>query len=269
MNKSDTIDQHYLLNEQYKDASNFNTRLHMIQSLSTQPVDWYAWIFSRVKKLPQSRVLELGCGPGYLWQRNLERIPQDWDITLSDFSPGMLKDAHLNLCHSGRHFNFQLVDAQEIPFEDNHFDILIANLMLYHVPDRARAFAEIKRVLKPHGLFYAATVTETAMADLEALMRGAGIQPWEDVVSFSLENGAGQLAPWFSHIERQRLENTVVIKEAEPLITFVRSGIPQSEQNETKFQRLRELLQQELTRRGELRVHMDIGLFEASNISFL
>ncbi|HEX7737291.1 MAG TPA: class I SAM-dependent methyltransferase [Ktedonobacteraceae bacterium] len=269
MNKFETTDQHYLLKEQYKDASNFNTRLHMIQSLSTKPVDWYTWIFSRIKKLPQSRVLELGCGPGYLWQRNLEHIPADWDIMLSDFSPGMLKDAHVNLCHSGRHFNFQLVDAQEIPFENSHFDTVIANLMLYHVPDRVRAFSEIRRVLKPDGFFYAATVTEMALVELSALMRGADIPPWGDVVSFSLENGACQLAPWFSRIERQRLENTVVIKEAEPLVAFIRSAIPREEHNETKFQRLRELIRQELNRRGELHIRIDLGLFEASNISFV
>ncbi|HXR66180.1 MAG TPA: methyltransferase domain-containing protein [Ktedonobacteraceae bacterium] len=264
MNKSDAIDQHYLLNEQYRDASNFNTRLHMIQSLSTQSVDWYTWIFNLLQKPPHSRVLELGCGPGYLWQKNLERIPPDWDITLSDFSPGMLKDAHNNLSHSGRHFAFQLVDAQEIPFEDAHFDIVIANLMLYHVPERARAFAEIRRVLRTDGSFYAATVTEKAFSEVSELMRAAGIPPWEDVVSFSLENGAEQLAPWFPHVERHELENTLLITEADPLLTLIRSGIPQSQYNEAKFQRLRELIQQELSQHGALRLNMNIALFKAS-----
>jgi ubiquinone/menaquinone biosynthesis C-methylase UbiE len=264
MNKSDAINQHYLLNEQYRDASNFNTRLHMIQSLSARPIDWYAWIFNLIQKIPHSRVLELGCGPGYLWQKNMEHIPPNWDITLSDFSPGMLKDAHNNLCHSDRHFAFQLIDAQEIPFEDARFDIVIANLMLYHVPDRARAFAEIRRVLQPDGLFYAATVTEAAFTELAKLMRAADIPPWEDVVSFSLENGAKQLAPWFQHVELYRLENTLIITEAEPLLAFIRSGIPQSQQNEAKFQHLRELIQQELSQHGALHINMDIALFEAS-----
>jgi ubiquinone/menaquinone biosynthesis C-methylase UbiE len=266
MNKSDTMNQHYLLNEQYKDASNFNERLHMIQSLSIQQLDWYKWIFSQIKKAPGLHVLELGCGPGYLWKNNLEHIPSDWDITLSDFSPGMLKEAHNNLSHCSRHFNFQLIDAQEIPFENAHFDMLIANLMLYHVPDRARAFAEIRRVLKPDGIFYAATVTETALANLEKFLFTAGLPVWQDVVGFSLENGAAQLASWFSHIKRHRLDNTLVVKDVEQLISFVRSGIPQNEQSETKFQRLRELLQQELAQHGAIYINMDIGLFEAANI---
>jgi ubiquinone/menaquinone biosynthesis C-methylase UbiE len=265
MNKTDATNQQYLLNEQYKDASNFNTRLHMMQSLGQPPIDWYPWIFSLLKKTLGSHVLELGCGPGYLWLKNLEQIPPSWDITLSDFSPGMLKEAHNNLGHKSRHFTFQLIDAQEIPFEDARFDILIANLMLYHVPDRPRTLSEVRRVLKPNGTFYAATVSETAFASLEKIMSAASISPWEDVVSFSLENGASQLANWFSHIKLHHLENTLVITEAEPLITFIRSGLPQEQQSATKFQRLHELIQQELSRNGDIRVTLDIGLFEASN----
>ena len=264
MNKSDAINQHYLLNEQYKDASNFNTRLHTIQNLSAQPVDWYPWIFNLIKKRPDSRVLELGCGPGYLWQKNLEKIPPSWDITLSDFSAGMLKDAHHTLSNSGRHFTFQLVDAQEIPFEDAHFDILIANLMLYHVPDLPRALAEIQRVLKPDGLFYAATVTETAFATVDRLIRAAGMDSWADVVTFSLENGADQLSRRYAHVDVQRLPIPVVVKEAEPLVTFIRTGVPHDAYSEATFGRLHANIQQELAQKGEIRINMDIGVFEAS-----
>lgn len=264
MNKFDAIDQHYLLQEQYKDASNLNTRLEILQRLSIDTVDWYQWIFGLIKQIPHCRVLELGCGSGNLWQRNLERIPPDWDITLSDFSPGMLKDAHTNLCHSGRHFTFQLVDAQEIPFENNHFDILIANLMLYHVPDRPRAFAEISRVLKPDSLFYAATVSEAAFAGLEKWMSPVGMTTWSDALGFSVENGGEQLASWFSRVELHRLENTLLVKDADSIIEVIRSGAPKGAYDETTYQRLRRLIEQDLAQHGPLRMPMEIGLFEAT-----
>ena len=38
-------------------------------------------------------ILELGCGPAFFWRSNLEHIPDDWEIVLSDFSPGMLQKA--------------------------------------------------------------------------------------------------------------------------------------------------------------------------------
>lgn len=263
MNQDDVINQHYLLNEQYKDASNLSTRLHIIQRLSTSPVDWYRWIFDHIDLAPHCRVLELGCGPGYLWQRNLERIPEDWEIILSDFSPGMLKDARANLVQTRRRFEFQVVDAQEIPFADASFDRLIADLMLYHVPDRHRAFAEISRVLKTDGSFYAATVSGTAFAELEQLMRGAGMKTWNDALTFSIENGEEQLAYWFSSVKLYRLENRLLVTEPDSLLGVIRSGTPRVEYDDATFQRLRFLIEQKLVQEGPLHMRIDIGLFAA------
>jgi len=264
MNRFDLVNQQYLLHEQYKDASNLNTRLYTLQRLSTSHVDWYEWIFRNIRMAPACHVLELGSGPGFLWQKNLARIPRDWQITLSDFSPGMLKEAHNNLSRSQHPFTFQVIDAQAIPLNADLFDRVIANLMLYHVPDRPRAFAEIRRVLKSSGYFYAATVSETAFAGLDDMVREAGLATWHDTINFSMENGCEQLSDWFSEVQLQRLENTLVVTEAGPLVEVIRSGTPRAEQDEAKFQRLDDLIQQRLERDGQLQMTMDIGLFEAS-----
>jgi len=51
------------------------------------------WVFDQFNLAAKSRILEVGCGPGLLWLQNVARIPEGWDITLSDFSPGMLDEA--------------------------------------------------------------------------------------------------------------------------------------------------------------------------------
>ena len=86
-------DQNYLLQQQYKDASNLNARVRLHARFSTNPYHWFLWIFDQFKIPGQARVLELGCGPADLWRMNLERIPPGWDITLSDFSSGMVDQA--------------------------------------------------------------------------------------------------------------------------------------------------------------------------------
>ena len=50
--------------------------------------------------------------------------------------------------------SFEKIDIQSIPFEDNSFDMIIANHMLFHVPDLNKALLEVKRVLKERGYFY-------------------------------------------------------------------------------------------------------------------
>ena len=129
-------DAAYLLRKQYRDASNLNARIDLHKLYSTNTYDWFHWIFDHFEIPAVARVLELGCGPANLWQKNLHRIPEGWDITLSDLSPGMVDKARENLADSAHPFHLQTINAQDIPFPDADFDAVIANHMLYHVPDR-------------------------------------------------------------------------------------------------------------------------------------
>ena len=137
---SKLIDQEYLLTEQYKDATNLNARIDFHRRFSRNKDGWLPWVFDQLKIQAGSRILELGCGPGNLWLANIERVPADWDIVLSDFSPGMLQEAEDNLLPTGRAFQFEVVDAQEIPFEEATFDVVIANHILFFVPDLLRRY---------------------------------------------------------------------------------------------------------------------------------
>ena len=63
---------------------------------------------------PGQRVLELGCGTGAFWEHNLDRVPADWDITISDWQDDMVAAARDRL--DGRHpgFAFTKLDANAI-----------------------------------------------------------------------------------------------------------------------------------------------------------
>ncbi len=138
-------DQKHLLQHQYQNASNLNARISLHARFSLNSYGWHPWVFDQFQLPPNARILELGCGSGALWLRNLERIPAGWDITLSDFSTGMVEDARHKLEGSTHPFTFQQMDAQSIPLPDASVDAVIANHMLYHVPDRNKAFSEIRR----------------------------------------------------------------------------------------------------------------------------
>ena len=72
---------------------------------------------------------------GYLWLTNRHRIPAGWDVTLSDLSAGMLVAAQHQISPYGHAIRFVVQDAQALPFADHCFDAVIANHMLYHVPN--------------------------------------------------------------------------------------------------------------------------------------
>jgi ubiquinone/menaquinone biosynthesis C-methylase UbiE len=266
---SDLNDQNYLLAKQYNTSTNLNARIELELRFSTSPESWFHWIFDRLQIPAHGRVLEIGSGSGMLWRENLDRIPADWQITLSDFSAGMLNDAQQNLGENAERFRFVQCDAQAIPFADDSFDCVIANHMLYHVPDRARAFAEIRRVLASEGHFYAATGGEAHLQEIKQLFERMGIgNSWPTgVTSFSVQNGAAQMRPWFAQVEIIAFEDSLVIPEVEPLIAFTRSFVPSSVITESKVQQLREMVEQELAEHGALHVTKETGLFVASGIA--
>jgi ubiquinone/menaquinone biosynthesis C-methylase UbiE len=255
-------DQPYLLAEQYKDAANLTARIDLHRRFSTNSYGWQRWVFDHFDLPPQARLLELGCGPGDLWRENRRRLPASWDITLSDLSPGMLDQARAALDRVG--LRFQVIDAQYIPYPDAHFDAVVANHMLYHVPDRAAALIEIRRVLRPGGRFYAATVGEGHMQELNDLLRPfmpASQTAFDGGVHFGLENGAAQLAPWFVAIQRDDYVDALVVTEAEPLIAYVRSTRGWSSLPDENIPALITQVEYLLSTRGAIRISKSSGLF--------
>ncbi|HUF00419.1 MAG TPA: methyltransferase domain-containing protein [Anaerolineales bacterium] len=259
-------DQQYLQTDQYKDSSNLNARVVIHQRFSTNQYGWFKWIFDTLHKLPEdARILELGCGHGLLWKENARRIPAGWSITLSDLSSGMLDAAWRNLVVTGRAFRFKEIDAQSIPFEDETFDAIIANHMLYHVPDKPKAIAEIKRELKTDGHFFATTVGANHLKEMTDWFRQIHkSEVWESFANlFTLENGLNQLKPFFPNVTISRYEDNLHVTELEPLIAYFRSGIRAGELSEDEFAKLKTDLKKELKEKGRIFITKDSGLFEA------
>jgi ubiquinone/menaquinone biosynthesis C-methylase UbiE len=259
-------DQEYLLSEQYQDESNLNARIQLHDRFSTNKHGWHRWVFDQLHLPSESRILELGCGTGRLWWENLNRVPRGWDITLSDLSSGMLQEAQRNLRNSQRQFEFRVIDAQAIPFEDESFDAVMANHVLYHVPDRKKAFSEIHRVLRPGGRFYASTVGRAHLRELYELVHrfdpSADLWGAQVSESFLLENGLDQLSEWFSRVTLHRYEDALVITEAKPLVAYVLSSAAKSILA-GKEPQLIKFVEQEMALHNAIYVTKDSGLFEA------
>lgn len=214
--------------EQYRNAANLNTRISLHRSFSTNKYGWQRWILDQLHFPPGSRLLELGGGTGDLWRENQDRVPHRWRIALSDLSPGMVQQARQNLASIPRPFHFLTIDTASIPFESRSLDGVIANHMLYHVPDIAAVLSEIRRVLKPGGRFYASTVGGRHLQEIHELISrfDPGLDLWgkRPSDSFTLESGAKQLESWFSGVILTRYHDALIVTEPAPLVDYVLSG---------------------------------------------
>ena len=259
-------DQQYLTQDQYKGAGNLDARIEVHRRFSTNPQGWFHWVFDTLVELPDNtNVLELGCGTGTLWKECTSRIPDGWSITLTDLSDGMLDAAWRNLVPLGRNFKFEKMDAQSIIYGDKIFDAVIANHMLFHVPDRKKALAEIKRVLKVDGHLIATTVGNHHMQEMYQWLKRVNINKRSDMFSnpFTLENGYQQLQKVFLQVKELRYIDNLEVTEIGPLIAYIRSSIGAVDLSEDKLGELEKELSIILQQEGKIFVTKDSGLFEA------
>ena len=250
------------LKKQYQDASNLDARIRLHQRFSVNKYGWQRWVFDQFQLPARCRLLELGCGPGNLWLENLDRIPAGWEITLTDLSAGMLEETRRNL-EALRQFQYKVIDAQSIPLEAGYFDAVIANHMLYHVPDKAKALSEIRRVLKPEGRFYTSTGGEQSLCELRNLVCkfDAGLAAWgRGGDSFTLENGMAQLSHQFTKVRLYRYENALEVTEVAPLVDYILSGrVHFSTEKQAEF---KEFVAREMEAcAGVFHVTIEAGLF--------
>jgi SAM-dependent methyltransferase len=237
-------DQAYLREEQYRDDSNLRARMDLHLRFSTNPEPWHRWVFDRFDFPAEARILEAGCGPGELWLQNLDRLPPGWELMLSDLSAGMLDKAHAGL---GDRATYQVADAQELPFEDESFDGVVANHMLYHMPDRLRALREFARVLRPGGRFLSSTNGADHLKEIKELY--VDRRPWE----YRLEEAADELRAVFTDVELDVYPCDLEVTEVEPVVAFVRSMDPGIED-------LEEVVRATIERKGSFHVTKSTGL---------
>lgn len=275
---SRTTDPNYLRSEQYNNTDKLAARIRLHRRFSTNPVNIYHWMFDHLLEhtlVQPNRILELGCGRGDLWHENAARIPDAWEITLTDFSPGMLEDCQRHLGDLAPRFSFQAADAQHIPYPAQQFDVVLANMMLYHVPDLKRALAEIRRVLHPGGVLFAMTNGDNHLHELYRLaeqFEAAGQSDPSTVGytsafrhTFSLQNGAEQLKQQFAGVQMHPYEDSLAVTEVGPLLDYLASMIsaPGERILSEHGQQLAAAVEQQIAEQGAFRIRKETGLFIA------
>lgn len=107
---------------------------------------WFfsGWRAETLAFLPEhARILELGSGTGL----NFRFYPESTQSVSSELSAGMLTVARTRTTSNV----LVQADAQELPFDANAFDAAFATLVFCSIPDPMKAFAEVRRVVKPSG----------------------------------------------------------------------------------------------------------------------
>ncbi len=253
--------------EQYKNAVNITIRIQLHKVYSVNPQGWFQWMFSELHLKPNNKVLEIGCGNGELWKVNEDKIPTQCNIILSDISVGMVNDAKNNLNCFSNIMEYQVFDCHEIPENDETFDVVIANHVIFYLKDREKALKEMNRVLKKDGIFYCSTYGKEHMKEITQL-----VKEFDDRIVladvnlydiFGLEDGKQELTNYFNEVDSLVYDDYLFVDKEQPLLDYILSCHGnQREYLNDRYDEFKLFIKDKLKKKGGIKITKMAGIFK-------
>ncbi len=105
----------------------------------------------RLGAMSLTRLLELAAGTGVVTRALTAATDEKTAVVATDLNQSMID--HARTVGTSRQVEWRQADAMQLPFDDGTFDAVVCQFGAMFFPDKGRAFAETRRVLRPSGLF--------------------------------------------------------------------------------------------------------------------
>src|SRR5438105_4692385 len=132
----------------------------------------------RLQEVVSGRLLETACGTGIVTRALAATLPATMAITATDLNQAMLDFAKLQ--PGGERVTWQQTDAQDLPFPDRSFDVVVCQFGVMFFPDKQQAYREALRVLKPGGRFMFSVWDRLDNNDLSLIVHRAVAEMFPD-----------------------------------------------------------------------------------------
>lgn len=123
-----------------------------LKSMNKEHTPVSLWGLKHLNISPDDIVLDIGCGGGMNINRMAQTAKNVYGVDYSIESVNLSKEVNEDLIREGR-VEVHEGDVMDLPFDDDTFDIVTAFETVYFWPDIIKSFGEVKRVLKPGGMF--------------------------------------------------------------------------------------------------------------------
>ena len=145
---------------------------------------WAKRLLETARANPGERALDVGCGTGIVARRAARQIGPRGKVAALDLSPGMLAVARAAAAREGVAVEWHEGRAEQLPFADESFDLVLCQFALMFFADRRAALAEMRRVL---GQGPAANGRRAALS----VFRGLDLHPFYAALHEAIERRLG------------------------------------------------------------------------------
>ena len=210
---------------QYADDRNLAAR-QSIYTFQQPRLDLHGSSIDLAELTGNESILDVGCGNGrYLAE--LQARGHRGLVCGADLSEGMLRTAR----RAAGADPLLLSDAQALPFAAASFDAALMMHMLYHVPDRAQAIREVRRVVRPGGVALVLTNSLAHFRELDELLiecaaatiGASRVHDRTSLTHFKIEDGGEELEAAFTDVTLHPFAAELVLDAVEPIVAYAKS----------------------------------------------
>lgn len=250
------------LHEQYSDTSRLKTRIEAHRRFSERSESFAGWVVDGLDVGSDDLVLDAGCGYGACFDELRRRGAR---IVGIDRSAAMAEKASQSE-DDGAPLGLGVGDLQSLPIADGAMDRVLANYVLFHVPDVSQALREIRRVLKPGGravLTTNASDSQAVLIELHDLAaRAAGYTPRARRTRRFTELEEPRVASEFAKCRLDTWDDAFLFPTVSDALGYYATGPIDSiadcpadnSHRATITAKMSDLIQREIARHGVLRV---------------
>ncbi|MGW4747286.1 class I SAM-dependent methyltransferase [Streptomyces sp. NPDC004290] len=248
----------------------------------TRMLDMKQWVHNAFRTNPRSMVdhmrdnlrltgtedlLDLGCGNAFVLE-HLRPSIADGTITGLDNAPAVLDAARRRMLGTATPCTWIEGSADDLStLGDDSFDRVMANYMIHYVPDLDACFREVRRVMRPGGIFQLTTDRPDSMLEmyqvhftaLTEMGAPADLHRATPKGRLSLDNGRPQLERHFDRVETVTWQDQLRFTDPEPFMEFYQVGHNHCCASSEPDERLDEDFFTELRRRVRAQVVAAIG----------